>query len=193
MSKRDSGRQVFVTYHTFGVIDGDDWPHDEPGPGNGLIYPVGNGAAIYTGIHTGPVTVQALAFDRPPERLDDTRDWQEIAEVSVSAPTGHLQVRSFEEEAGLPVLSRHGAGTYRVRVYAEGRDTDIDGTADSPFEHYRLEVWPAPPAAEIIHRRTDRYGEQLRHSRATASAARTAPASREPDGETLDEWVELDD
>jgi hypothetical protein len=41
---------------------------------------------------------------------------QEIAAVSVSAPTGRLQVTSFEE-ATLPVLSRRDRGPIGVRVY----------------------------------------------------------------------------
>ncbi|MEU8262668.1 hypothetical protein AB0C02_18810 [Micromonospora sp. NPDC048999] len=174
-------------------MDGDDWPLDDPGQGNGLVHPCGHGASVYTGIHTGPVDVRAVSREQAPDRIDDSRPWQEIAEVSFTAPTGHLRIRSFEDVVPLPALGAAGPGTYRVRVYAEGRDTDIDGTVRTPVEHYRIEVWPAPPADEVIHRRTDRYGESVRSIATPATDVRRGGTQREPDGETFEEWVELDD
>ncbi|WP_341716506.1 hypothetical protein QQG74_21150 [Micromonospora sp. FIMYZ51] len=86
----DSGR-MFVTYHTLGIVDGDGWPLDDHGQGNGLVHPCGHGASAYAGIHTGLVEVQAVSREQAPDAIDDSRLWQDIAEVSVTAPTGHLR------------------------------------------------------------------------------------------------------
>jgi hypothetical protein len=63
----------------------------------------------------------------------------------------------------LPPLTTAG-GDWRVRVHARGRDTDVDGVAREPFEHYLVQVWPAAPAPETAHRLTDGYGAGLRGS-----------------------------
>jgi hypothetical protein len=62
---------------------------------------------------------------------------------------------------GLPRLT-HARGWHRVRVHARGRDTDIDITADQPFEHYLIECWPEPDAPQTVHKATDQYGESRR-------------------------------
>ncbi|MGC5054314.1 hypothetical protein ACLQ2S_22995 [Micromonospora sp. DT48] len=154
IKRHNDGGRLVVTYQTFGIVDGDDWPLDDPGQGNGLVHPCGHGALVYAGIHTGPVEVQAVSREQPHDRIDDSRPWQEVAEVSVTAPTGYLRIRSFEDVVPLPTLGAAGPGTYRVRVYADGRDTDIDGAVRAPVKHYRIEVWPAPCADDVIHRRT---------------------------------------
>lgn len=130
---------------------------------NGLVSPLGRGAYIYTGIDTGYIRVSASALDGPPG-VPDAESWEEIIEVSVRARRGDLRIRAFEDEPrGLPRLNERGPGWYRCRVHARGRDTDIDGTADVPFEHYLVEVWAdAGQAAPIVHRSTDRYGAELR-------------------------------
>ncbi|RZU51292.1 hypothetical protein EV385_3103 [Krasilnikovia cinnamomea] len=179
---------LFVTYHTFGLVDGDrDWPADLPSPTNGLIHPYPGGALLYTGIHTGQVHVQVRTSPAPPAQLDDSRDWESIAEVSVDSPQGRLAVRSFENLPDLPVLSINGRGTYRVRAYALGRDTDIDGTATTPFEYYLIEVWPAPAAEATSYRSVDRYGDEVLHS--MQAAANVSSTTDEPDGVTFEEWV----
>src|SRR5689334_11890261 len=62
---------LFVTYHVFCVSGGDGWPTDEMPPGgNGLVHPFPGGAYIFTGIHTGPVTVTFRQFNEAPTEFD---------------------------------------------------------------------------------------------------------------------------
>jgi hypothetical protein len=77
--------------------------------------------------------------------------------------------------AGFPVLTQAGAGGYRIRVHARGRDTAPDLVALEPVEWYLIQVWPAPPAPERVLRQTDRYGAELRQA-AAAAAPPHAPA-----------------
>lgn len=179
---------LHVSYHTFGLIDGEDWPDEDPADSNGLVTAYTAGAAVFTGIHSGKISVVVSAFDTAPAQVDTSRQWEEIVEISVVAPTGHLRVRSFDHEPRLPVLSTAGSGSYRVRVHAQGRDTDIDGTASRPVEFYLVQVWPAAVADEVIHRQTDYYGA----TRRSASDA-AVTSSGEPDGVTFEEWVDEDD
>jgi hypothetical protein len=66
-------------------------------------------------------------------------------------------------QASLPLLSGHGRGGYRCRVHARGRDTMIDGTADTPVEDYLIEVGPeGERLQQVVHRQSDRYGAELR-------------------------------
>ena len=50
----------------------------------------------------------------------------------------------------VPVLSPEGLGHYRIRIHARGRDTAVDMTTDEPVEHYLVQSWSAPPAAEVL-------------------------------------------
>ncbi|WP_016906775.1 hypothetical protein [Streptomyces xiaopingdaonensis] len=51
----------------------------------------------------------------------------------------------------LPILTPRGAGHYRVRVHARGRDTEPDGFVEEPVEDYLLIAWPQPPEPDVIH------------------------------------------
>ncbi|WP_433788636.1 hypothetical protein [Actinoplanes sp. CA-252034] len=179
---------LHISYHTFGLIDGEDWPNEEPKDSNGLVAAYTAGAAVFTGIHSGKISVVVSALDTAPAQADLSRQWEEIVELSVAASSGHLVVRSFDHEPRLPLLSTSGPGRYRARVHAQGRDTDIDGTASRPVEFYLIQVWPAAFAEETIHRQTDYYGA-TRRSAADAALNR----SKEPDGVTFEEWVDEDD
>jgi hypothetical protein len=44
---------LHVSFHTFGLIDGEDWPDDDPADRNGLVAAYTAGAAVFTGIHSG--------------------------------------------------------------------------------------------------------------------------------------------
>lgn len=153
---------VPVSHHQFFLTDG---PHDPVAPmqsTNGLIDAAVGAAIIRTGIHTGVVrlTVEPRA-DAPPARLNE--DWEAIVEVSLQAPAGQLRVATLIVQLAepFPVLTPAGAGDYRVRVHARGRDTDIDGTAFEPVEDYLVQVWPAPPGPQHVYKLADRYGTEL--------------------------------
>jgi hypothetical protein len=137
---------------------------------NGLVdlVPPG-GAAIFTGVYMGPVAVSVEARRSAPESVD-LDGWDEVVEVSLAVPEGRLEPAAvgLDVEDPFPILTLAGPGDYRIRVHARGRDTDVDGVAEEPVEQYRIAVWPAPPAPEIIHRQTDGYGAQMRSSAATA-------------------------
>lgn len=182
--------ELFVTYHAFGVIEnGIDWPIDAPPPANGLIDPFPGGALVYTGIHTGRVTVQTVTYSEAPTDLDASADWEAIAEVTVVAKRGKVRLRSYDSDPEGPILSASGRGPYRVRAYATGRDTDIDGTA-SLVETYRLEIWPGAESDPITYRSEDQYGAQvMRSSNGDDEAAPEQTHGRFVDGGALDEWV----
>ena len=121
---------------------------------------------VHTGIHTGAVTVTVETLDAPPPAVD--RNWEEVAEVTLHASRGRVRIGTVLG-TGVPdalsdVLTPGGPGDYRVRVHARGRDTDIDGTALTPFEDYAIQLWPAPPAPETVYKATDRYGTELRRA-----------------------------
>src|SRR6185295_7031075 len=85
-------------------------------------------------------------------------EWDEVVEVSWSANVGPASVIG-PNAPGEPRLLQQTPpwpGDYRLRVQAQGRD-DIEDD-----ETYELVVWAAPAAPEVVHRRTDRLGHQLR-------------------------------
>ncbi len=158
--------------------------------GNGPIQPFPGGAFLHTGIHTGEVTVQAVTYTGAPNDLDSSRARESIAEVTVEAVHGRVRVQSHDSDPEEEVLSAAGRGTCRVRAYAIGRDTDIDG-ATSFVESYRLEIWPEPAADPVVYRAEDRYGQQIMASLAEdeedvpepsrAGASTAAPTTAGPD------------
>ena len=179
-----------ISHHAFGIIENDmEWPADAPMGSNSLIHPFPGGAFLYTGIHTGTVSVQTATYSRPPVDLDRSTAWETIAEVSITAQRGKLRLRSYDTDPEGPILSPSGRGTYRVRAYAQGRDTDIDGTS-SLVETYRLEIWPAADTDPITYRSDDQYGAQLLLSlKEQEDIAPVKTDGRFVDGGAVDEWV----
>jgi hypothetical protein len=159
--------RVRVTDHSFGIFDGDQLPIETADWSNGLIVLMSAGATIYTGIHTGHVHVTAEALAQAPGHVDD-QPWDDIIEASVAAPAGDLRIQSLEygTVAGLPPLSPHGPGSYRVRAHVRGRDEFYDSIQNEPTEFYLLLAWPAGPAPAAILRASDRTGAELRGSQA---------------------------
>ncbi|XVQ11203.1 hypothetical protein ACQP1W_01120 [Spirillospora sp. CA-255316] len=169
-----------VTYHQFHLAEeGEDPPSILPGePTNGLITPssASCGAIVHTGIAGGRVAVSVELHDAaPPVGAPSWEHWEEIAEVTVESETGQLTVACLMADSpALPLLSPSGAGSYRVRVHARGRDIAYDATVIGRIiEDYLIQIWPASPAAETIHKQTDDCGARLRRS-AARNAARFA-------------------
>lgn len=174
----ETWHHLHVTEHGFGLLDRGELPMT-PGPWtNGLVRPLPSGALVFAGISQGYVRVRAVAAEQAPADADRAA-WEDIVDVSVTAPHGELRVDSYEDGPAqtLPLLSPHGSGTYRLRVHARGRDLYYDRLRTEPSEDYLIVSWPAPPAPEMIIRATDRCGQQLRQA---ASLAVEAPRGDQP-------------
>ncbi|MFD8499455.1 DUF6461 domain-containing protein [Amycolatopsis sp. NPDC059657] len=142
--------------HRFALAEG-DFPSHGDFSGNGLVEVVEGGAVIRTGIESGWVSVVLKVLEGPPEEVE-TEWWDEIVEVSYSAPAGAASVKGPEQPAAQQDrgVTPPWPGDYRLRVHARGRDVEDE------TERYELVVWGAPPSPEIVHERTDRVGHRLR-------------------------------
>lgn len=149
-----------VDYHQFYVYaDVSDsfpaYPASPSYPGR-LLATVDNSHAVCveTGIAMGTVVLEVELLDGPPMRLDSTRNWEVIAEVSFEATrswgsvfflqTYPAEVPSMFESFDLPA----GSGWYRVRGHAVGRALDFDAVvaAGTPYhceprEFHLLQIW----------------------------------------------------
>ncbi|MEU6413807.1 hypothetical protein [Microbispora sp. NPDC046933] len=79
-------------------------------------------------------------------------------EVTYDSPEGEALLidwaRSVIDDS--PSLTPHGPGSYRLRVHARGRDMEWRELAPSePGEEHLIQIWPAPPADEVIHKLED--------------------------------------
>ena len=99
----------------------------------------------------------------------DLDGWDEVVDVSLTAPVGQLRPAALMAGSDpFPVLTVAGPGEYRVRVHANGRDTNIDGVDTEPRERYLVLAWPEPAGPQRIHLHTDAYGDSVRRSFADA-------------------------
>ncbi|WP_350246516.1 hypothetical protein RBB84_19305 [Rhodococcus sp. D-6] len=143
----------------FCVKDADDRAWEElpqlPEPGFGLLAADTGMVYVYTGMSMGPLDLQVEVLGEAPDLVD--REWEDIEEASLQTYSDIATVLTGAEEPveGFPdtVLSA-GAGTYRVRAYATGRDLAWDLVVDKVVERYKLQIWPAPyaPPRIVQHR-----------------------------------------
>jgi len=57
------------------------------------------------------------------------------------------------------VIQAGEPGSYRLRVYARGRDAAAEHiTLDSPLETHHLQIWPAPRTTPRLLLSTDQFG-----------------------------------
>ncbi|MBC6462269.1 hypothetical protein [Actinomadura sp. HBU206391] len=170
---------VHVTYHQLYVADADTLPDPKYLLvfDNGLVAIQPGIAVVSTGIHTGNVAVTVQIWDQaaPAPTSAHQEEWDEIAEVTLEAhDAGEVGVVGLMSDLpGLPELTPGGPGRYRLRIYARGRDTLVDGVATEPVEDYLIMTWPTQlDDQEIIYRQTDDYGATLRASAQHARATR---------------------
>ncbi len=156
--QRSSGATP-VSDHWFALAEGPP-PDTVDFSGNGLVAVFEGGVAVRTGVADGHVQVLLDVLDHPPTADDphiDDRSWDEVVEVSWTASRGGALLPGSAPPH--PALWRAETppwpGDYRVRVHANGRDGD-------DRESYHLVVWAAPPAPEVVRKRTDRLGHRLR-------------------------------
>lgn len=136
--------------HQLALVEGEP-PETVDFSANGLVVPVSDGVLVRTGTADGHVGLELrVAEDAPPDV--ETLGWDEVVEVSWTAPSGWAQFVGSGMETGTPPWP----GDYRVRVYARGRDQ-----TDSP-EYFRFDVWPAPAAPQLVHKHFDLLGHRLR-------------------------------
>jgi hypothetical protein len=144
-------------------------------PANGLITVYDGAAIVFVGASSGLVTVAVGAVKSAPAPTD-LDSWEDVVEVSLRTASGHIGVASLmAEPPALPSVTAAGPGDYRLRIHARGRDTAPDVAALEPVEHFLILGWPGPPADDIIHKQTDRYGAELRRSASAAPV--TTPRS----------------
>ncbi|BCJ53384.1 hypothetical protein Asp14428_48590 [Actinoplanes sp. NBRC 14428] len=158
--------------HLFALVDGPEFPLESANWSTGLCAQMDVGALIYTGANKGRVTVEAAYAEIAPDiwspnAWQDAQQWDDIAEVSVHAPHGNLEIHQlaygpFDTPPRLPCMSADGSGTYRLRVYARGRDRHYDEIVDNTGEEYRIATWPAAAAPPLIIRSTSRCGYSMR-------------------------------
>ncbi|WP_052372676.1 hypothetical protein [Amycolatopsis taiwanensis] len=158
--------ELRVTYGQFLVRDYGSWVSENLYPdSNGLVAADSSGAVVLTGINTGRVNVTVELLDSAPGSVDFD-DWDEVVEVSVDSEDGELIACGLEDSPlEFPFLSHAGAGPYRLRVHARGRDTAPHLNRYDPVEDYKISVWPAPEATETVYKQSDKYGQQVRARR----------------------------
>ncbi len=157
------------------IEDGQYWISDndpsiefvlpDPGGVSGLVGVSAGLAIVITGTQFGNVEVTVQAGESDPGL--DTAPWDDVTEISLSGGPGSLGVSVTSGGQGpyeLQYLTPPGAGSYRVRVHARGRDAGAarDVVNGRPVEEHLIQIWPAPPAPETIHKTTDQVGAGYR-------------------------------
>jgi hypothetical protein len=152
---RGASGNVPVAGHLFALTEG-PFPDAADFSGNGLVAVVPGGVVIRTGRDEGNVHVMVRALAEPPRLRVDS--WDEVIDVSWHAARGLASVVGPDAPGDdrLRQATPPWPGDYRLRAHATGRD-DADDT-----ESYLLEVWQAPSAPQVAHKRTDRLGHRLR-------------------------------
>ncbi|MEV4577980.1 hypothetical protein AB0K16_32515 [Nonomuraea jabiensis] len=138
--------KVFVSYSkilikALGEVDYTDPPGYAP---NGLVAAHLDAAAIFTGVHSGYVTVTVQTTTSAP-RLEGGRKWADVEEVVF--PTSIADMRLFglmgdTPPPDLPSLTPQGPGVYSLRVHASTRPRIGTPETDDPVEEYLVCAWP---------------------------------------------------
>lgn len=154
---RANSGSITVSGHRFALAEG-KLPDAAPDfADNGLVAEVDGGLMIRTGVAEGQVHVGLQVLEEAPAEVN-TVVWDDVIEVSWAASEGLATVYGA---AGSIWQHPYGAetppwpGNYRVRVHADGRD-------ENSGERYQVVVWSAPPAPQLVHKRTDHLGHRLR-------------------------------
>ncbi|MFI7601993.1 hypothetical protein [Actinoplanes sp. NPDC049681] len=158
--------------HSFVLADGPEFPLESATWTTGLVAEMAIGAMVYTGVNKGRVQVIADALADAPDHYDlhawqQLHDWDDIVEITVTAPLGQLGIHQQllmpgEPAPQLPNMSPAGPGTYRLRAHAAGRDRHYDKNVDDSGERYLFLTWPAPPRPPLIIKSTSWCGYGLR-------------------------------
>lgn len=145
----------------FQAADSDEYPvHLGTGPPNRLLQVDDSGTAVVcsTGIHMGPINLVIELLDRPPSELDDSHEWEAVAEVDFEAKRATAGLVLLFEAPAAPFTRLQlpaGVGWYRMRGHAVGRALDFDGAVSIPREHHLLQVWAVTVKSEPLVIRAD--------------------------------------
>lgn len=111
------------------------------------------GLFLTTGTHTGPVPLRVETHASLPEVGPE---WEEVVEVSFDFASTDVTILGWagdsSDDVALPAT-----GTYRIRYCANGLDEAHDRTAweeDPARDRYLIQLWPAPPAPDVVLRQT---------------------------------------
>ncbi|WP_345590083.1 hypothetical protein [Streptomyces marokkonensis] len=166
--------ELHVSYGQFYVDSRSRRDGDDPGPSsacagqtNGLC-----GAAVpghlflVTGLHTGRVGLTVEVHGAPPP-LDD--GWEDVVEASFRPASASTDVLPWGDGplCALDLLPVDHRVRYCGRGMDRGRQEELavlEGGA--PVDHYLLQFWPAPPAADLVVRQTSHSAAHWhRHAR----------------------------
>lgn len=146
-----SDEGLFVIRSTDGAIESAPWT------GNTLVtvHPMEpetdpwSDIWIHTGEQWGPFAVTLERLTAAPQ--DDTSS-EDVVELSLSTPGELVVTELVDHDPSMKLTST--AGTYRLRVSARGRGARpwSEDISEEPFEHYLLQLWPAPLAEPEIVR-----------------------------------------
>lgn len=157
---------VWLSSHAEG--DGPDIEATRGGQVNGLLGAAEPGIlSLVTATHTGDVRIRVESHVTEPVAGDS---WDDVVEASFEARGAEMWMSTFDDGAGFELPA---PGSYRVRLSCAGWDAAQSPTLDddaAPPDHYLLQFWPAPPAADMIVRSRSE-GAQYWHG-----VAREAPA-----------------
>jgi hypothetical protein len=149
---RQQELDVEVDFYGFALQDVDDsqvpveYPDDREA-GSAFLTAREGRLDIESAGHTHTATLSAEVWDGEPPAAQDRGDWEERAEAQFHSPSGELAVWAV---TGGPMdtylnLSNAG-GSWRVRVYCEGRAKvrrlAAEGVPEG-IEHYLVQFWPA--------------------------------------------------
>ncbi|MBK3576661.1 hypothetical protein JHN63_23205 [Streptomyces sp. MBT65] len=156
--------RMFVSYRQY-YLQGDEFlsEYDDSDTvrrifaGNSLAAGGPEHLTVLAGTHTGWIRLTTRqSADEPPLPGEE---WETVVDVSIYSTSGSLWLFRWggdvEEDAGN--FATAGAGWYRVRVQARGRDEGAGHAEDTPVEEHTLSVWPAPPAPDTVHRANDAF------------------------------------
>ncbi|MER6093364.1 hypothetical protein [Streptomyces bluensis] len=163
----DRTARIRVSHHQYVLFDTDAEPPsreiDDRLAGNGLVAVNAQGtyAAVTTGTPYGDVEVTfAVSLSPPPLLLDS---WDDAVEVSLffSGQGPMAGEPTTDDVVDVPLFGEpEDHQWWRFRIHARGRNAPSPAATPTAqgttHEQHLIQVWPAPRAAEIRHKLTDR-------------------------------------
>ena len=148
---------LYVHYGFINLIGAQDEPADlmatRAGQRNGLAGAAVPGQlSLVTGLHTGDVPFAVGWHDTEPAIGDE---WEDVVELSFRPRQADLVLQTFQDfsELRLPTV-RNLRVRYCVTGMDAGHQTDTTLEGEPAPDRYRLQLWPAEPAPEVIVRQT---------------------------------------